>query len=113
MFYIQVGFFGKKMIDSLISSFLMTMSNSLRLLTKNECMSELLVFLSESLICSFFAKNERFPQKTDERIPSPALFTLFYSLEYSNRVVEHYSEFSHFFLHSLYNFNPVVKRLPS
>ena len=28
-------------------------------------------FLSELLICSFFAKNERFAQKTDERIPSP------------------------------------------
>ena len=63
MFYIQVGFFGKKMIDSLISSFLMTMSNSLRLLTKNECMSELLVFLSESLICSFFCKKRAIPSE--------------------------------------------------
>ena len=49
-----------------------TMRASLRLLTKNEQMSELLVFLSESLIRSFFRKNERFAQKTDERISSPA-----------------------------------------
>ena len=34
-----------------------TMSNSLRLLTKNERMSEVLVFLSKSLICSFFCKK--------------------------------------------------------
>ena len=34
-----------------------TMSKSLRLLTKNERMSELLVFLSESLIRSFFRKK--------------------------------------------------------
>ena len=34
-----------------------TMSESLRLLTKNEWMSELLVFLSKSLIRSFFRKK--------------------------------------------------------
>ena len=48
-----------------------TVSKSLRLLTKNEQMSESL-FFSELLICLFFAKNERFAQKTDERIPNPA-----------------------------------------
>ena len=59
-----------------IMSFLRaTMSKSLRSLTKNEQMSETIVFLSESLIRSFahfWAKNERFAQKTDEQIPSPA-----------------------------------------
>ena len=44
------------------------MSNSL---TKNERMSELLVFLSESLIRSVLGKKRGFTQKTDERIPSP------------------------------------------
>ena len=34
-------------------------------------MSELLIFCGESLIRSFFAKNKRFAQKTDEQIPSP------------------------------------------
>ena len=33
------------------------MSESLRSLTNNERMSELLIFLSESLICSFFRKK--------------------------------------------------------
>ena len=48
------------------------MSESLRSLTKNERMSESLVFFSESLIRSFFPqKNKRFDQKTDEQIPSP------------------------------------------
>ena len=32
--------------------------------------------MSESLISSFFAKNERFAQKTDEQIPSPAYISL-------------------------------------
>ena len=51
------------------------MSDSLRSLTRNEQMSELLVFLANrsfahySLI--FFAKNERFYHKTNERIPNP------------------------------------------
>ena len=35
-------------------------------------MSKSLVFLSELLICSFFAKYEQFAQKTDEQIPNPA-----------------------------------------
>ena len=48
-----------------------TMSESRRLLTNNEQMSELLVFLSKTIIRSFFRKNERFAQKTDEQIPSP------------------------------------------
>ena len=47
------------------------MSESLISLTKNEQMSEPLIFLSESLIHSFLDKNERFARKTDERIPSP------------------------------------------
>ena len=34
-----------------------TMSDSLRSLTKNERMSESLIFLSELLICSFLDKN--------------------------------------------------------
>ena len=46
-------------------------SQSLRSLTKNERMSESLVFMSKSLIHSFFAKKERFAQKTDEQISSP------------------------------------------
>ena len=50
------------------------MSDSLRLLTKNERMSESLVFFSKLLIRSFFRKNERFAQKTDEGIPSPAQY---------------------------------------
>ena len=46
------------------------MSKSLRSLTKNERMSELLVcFLSKLLIR--LQKNERFTQKSDELIPSP------------------------------------------
>ena len=60
------------MSDSLIPSFVMSnVSELLRSLTKNERMSESLVFLSELLIHSFFHKNERFTQKTDEWIPSP------------------------------------------
>ena len=55
-------------------------SETLRLLTKNEPMGKSLVFLSESLIHSlfahFFAKNHRFAQKTDERIPIPANCTV-------------------------------------
>ena len=46
-------------------------SESLRSLTKNEQMNELLVFLSKSLNCSFWAKNEWFAWKTEEQIPSP------------------------------------------
>ena len=37
-------------------------------------MSELLIFLSESLICSFLDKNERFARKSNERIPSPEVY---------------------------------------
>ena len=46
-------------------------SESLRSLTKNEWMSESLIFLSKSLIRSFLGKNEQFARKTDEWIPSP------------------------------------------
>ena len=53
----------KKTTNSLIPSFLMS------------DVSKSLVFLSESLIRSlfahFFAKNERFAQKSDEQIPNP------------------------------------------
>ena len=60
------------MSDLLIPSFLMSnVSEALSSLTKNERMSELLVFLSESLILSFFRKNEGFAQKTNELIPNP------------------------------------------
>ena len=40
----------------------------------DEQMKESLDFLSESLIRSFFAKNEQFAQKTIEQIPNPANF---------------------------------------
>ena len=46
-----------------------TLRESLRSLTKNEQIAR---FLCEALIRSFFAKNEQFAQKTDERMPSPA-----------------------------------------
>ena len=49
------------------------MSESLRLLIKNERMSESFFFLRESLIRSFLGKKERIARKTDERIPSPAV----------------------------------------
>ena len=59
-----------------------TMSNSLRLLTKNERpwtnrsgrspkMSESLVFWANRSLAHFFSKNKRFTQKTIVRIPSP------------------------------------------
>ena len=72
MFYYYIGFLYNKISDSIIPSFLVsdvsdherfaqfahqkgvTMSESFRLLTKNE------------RIAHFFAKNERFAQKTDE-----------------------------------------------
>ena len=55
-----IVFFIKKTSDSLIPSFLVSnVSELLRSLTKNEG------------IAHFFAKNEQFAQKTDERIPSP------------------------------------------
>ena len=47
-----------------------TMSDSLRLLTKNERMSELLVFLSESLICSFFRKTSDLLRKQMSEFPA-------------------------------------------
>ena len=51
----------EKMSESLISSFLMSdVSESLRSLTKNEQMSESLIFLSELLIRSFLGKNRAF-----------------------------------------------------
>ena len=50
------------------------MSESLRSLAKNERMSESLVFFGANRSFTlFFAKNERFAQITDERIPSPGL----------------------------------------
>ena len=52
------------------------MSESLRLLTKNEQMSESHVFLANRSFAHFRAKNERCPRKTDERIPSPAFSCL-------------------------------------
>ena len=50
------------------------MSDLLRLLTKNEQMSKLLFFGANCSLAHFFAKNEQFAQKTDERIPSPDPF---------------------------------------
>ena len=51
-------FYLKKMSDLLLPSFLVSdVSEWLRSLTKNERMSESLVFLSKSFICSFFRKK--------------------------------------------------------
>ena len=45
-------------------------------------MSESLVFLSKSLFAHFFAKNERFARKNDERIPSPGfIFVLLVAIK--------------------------------
>ena len=77
-----IGFFVKKMSDSLIPSFLVSnVSESLRSLTKNEQMSKLLVFLSELLIRSFFRK------KTSDslRKPMSKLPALFISFEVVKR----------------------------
>ena len=64
------------MSDSLHSFLMSDVSKSLRSLTKNDLMSESLVFLATRSFAHFYAKNERFAQKTDEKIPSPAyLFT--------------------------------------
>ena len=46
-------------------------SKSLRSLTINERMSEYSFFLANCSFAHFWAKNERFAWKTDERIPSP------------------------------------------
>ena len=65
-------------------------SESLILLTKNEQMSESLIFLIESLIRSFLDKNKRFARKSNERIPSPGHFyciVVFKLKELSNVVV--------------------------
>ena len=45
-----------------------TVSDLLRSLTKNEQMSELLVFWANHSFADFFAKNKQFAQKIDERI---------------------------------------------
>ena len=47
-------------------------SKSLRSLTKNERMSESLVFLSESIIRSFFRRKRPISSENRKRIPSPA-----------------------------------------
>ena len=47
-------------------------SESLRWLTKNEQMSESLFFWANEGFAHFFAKNEQFARKTDERIPNTA-----------------------------------------
>ena len=49
------------------------MSKSLRSLTKNERMSESLIFLRNNSFAHFWAKNERFDGKSNERIPSSVL----------------------------------------
>ena len=53
-----------------------TMSESLRLLTKNEWMSELLVFLSKSLIRSFFRKKRVIHSKTNWAYSQPCSTSL-------------------------------------
>ena len=75
----------------LIPSFLMSDVNKLlRLLIKNEQCEQIAqvaqqkwaneqmarVFLANRSFALFFAKNERFAQKTDERIPNPAFWVL-------------------------------------
>ena len=47
-------------------------SESLISLTKNERMSELLIFLVNRSFAHFLTKNERFARKSNERISSPA-----------------------------------------
>ena len=51
-----------------------TMSDSLRSLTKNEQMSKSLVFLSESLIHSFFAKKSDLLRKPMSEFPALTIF---------------------------------------
>ena len=46
-------------------------------------------FFSKSLIRSFFAKNERFAQKTDEQIPNPDSLSLIYSKCYQFASEQH------------------------
>ena len=78
-----------------------TMSDSLRLLTKNERpwanrsghspkMRELAnrsIFLANRSFPHFLAKNELFAQKTDEQIPSPALTLLYCTYKLTFRVL--------------------------
>ena len=47
-------------------------SKLLRSLTKNEWMSELLIFWANCSFARFWTKNERFARKSNEPIPSPA-----------------------------------------
>ena len=68
-----------------------TMRESLRSLTKNERMSELLFFLANRSFAHFFAQNERFARKTDEWIPSPAILcprSCWPSINQSQRIVK-------------------------
>ena len=58
------------------------MSDLLRSLTK---ISKLLAFFNESLIRSFFRKNERFTQRTNEQIPNPATKRNMYNRELTLR----------------------------
>ena len=60
-----------KNVKSVHKIFKTNVSESLISLTKNEQISESLIFLSESLICSFLGKKRAIRLKTNERIPSP------------------------------------------
>ena len=60
------------------------MSNPLRSLTKNEQMSESLVFLTNRSFAHFFAKNTQFAQKTNERISSPETISWIENLKFKN-----------------------------
>ena len=64
--------FLKVFLNLLIPSFLVSdVRKSLRLLTKNERIAGFIERMAHLLI--FSPKNERFAQKTDERIPNPGL----------------------------------------
>ena len=67
-----------------------TLSKSLRLLTKNEQMSELLFFLANRSFAHFFANKQEFAQKTDERIPNPDVHcTVWYSILLLTEILEY------------------------
>ena len=67
-----------------------TLSKSLRLLTKIEQMSELLFFLANRSFAHFFANKQEFAQKTDERIPNPDVHcTVWYSILLLTEILEY------------------------
>ena len=70
-------------------------NKSRRLLTKNERMSESLIFLANEQFAHFSQENKWFAQKTDERIPNPVLDGIcIYSTLYS---IKRAAEWFHIF----------------